>query len=64
MLGIKFWSVLIVYKENYSCITQSIAVHYDEDYNVVFVKWKEFWCFDDMQTVRICLGYYQKPQWL
>ncbi len=27
--------------------TKYCEVHYEEDYNVVFVKWKEYCCFDD-----------------
>ncbi len=27
--------------------TEYCEVHYEETYNVVFVKWKEFCCFDD-----------------
>ena len=27
--------------------TKYCEVHYEEAYNVVFVKWKEFCCFDD-----------------
>ena len=27
--------------------TKYCEVHYEEAYNVVFVKWKEYCCFDD-----------------
>jgi len=27
--------------------TKYYEVHYEKDYNVVFVKWKEYCCFDD-----------------
>ena len=30
--------------------TKYCEVHYEEAYNVVFVKWKEFCCFDDYRN--------------